>query len=379
VLFVFSPSGEGAAAAGLYQAGAERLGWIVVASNDARNGPVAPIRAAQDALWKEVFARYKADPGRVYASGFSGGARMAMALAEQHSDALRGLISIGAYGNSRSPGPGGLAHVLLCGEEDPNHAEMARAWERLRGARGRQVYLEHFPGGHQWAPAEQVEEGMVFLELATGWAGRQPRNPGLEAGFLERRLESARSMRGEADREQGVRRWRDLAALPGASEEAEARAKLLEGDPEARRALALEGSFQERSRSLEESRDYGPELQRLVGVAAGQGPEALDARRLVGRERGQMEERVWEALEAKAWERALLLGRGLVALGDRGARGGVYAAMALAMLGRKAEALAELEAAFARGYKPARPLGDQPLLAPLRGDPAFQALEARRP
>jgi len=381
VLFVFSPSGNGAEAAGLFQAGAERLGWIVIASNDARNGPAAPIRAAQVALWKEAFDRYRADPRRVYAAGFSGGARMAMALAEDRSGAMVGLISVGAFGTDQLLGPGRLAHVLLCGEEDFNQGELAEVWERLHASRGRTVWMEQFLGGHQWAPADLLAEGMVFLHQFSGLQGRQARDLSAEAAFLLRRWEAARAGDRDLDRAQRSRRWRDLAALPGAPAEAEPLAQSLAKDPEVLAARSLERSFARRAQRLQLSSNYGQELQRLLGLAAGSGPEALDARRLLERERGSLEERCREALAARDWEPALKLARGVVALddrGSRGARGGAYAAMALANLGRKAEALVELKAAFARGFRPSRPLADLPLLAPLRAEPAFQELQAQR-
>lgn len=377
VIFVFSPSGEGAKAAALYQTGAERLGWILVASNDARNGPRAPILAAQAALWKEVFDHTKADPKRVYASGFSGGARMSMDLAEQHSGSLKGLLSIGAFGSGHGTGPGHLAHALICGEEDVNQAELAKAWERLRDSKGRLVWMEHYPGGHAWAPASLIEEGMVFLDLAAGLQGLKPRDPASEAAFLQRRMESARAGLGAEDQAHASRLWQDAAALPGAPAEAPQQAQVLMKDPEVQAAQRLERTFMERSNRLRSEGNYEAGIQRLLSLAAGKGAEALDARRLLERERSAQEEGCVEALAKQSWESALALARGLMAMGDRGSRGGAYVAIALAQLGRKEEALAELKAALARGYRPSRPLAELPLLAPLRDEPAFKALPGR--
>ncbi|MDP2876868.1 MAG: hypothetical protein Q8O00_11835 [Holophaga sp.] len=377
VLFVFSPAGDGAGAAALFQAGAERLGWIVIASNDARNGPMAPIRTAQAALWKEAFDQFKVDPKRAYGAGFSGGARMAMDLAQDHASAFIGVISIGAFGAGPTLGPNHLAHVMLCGDEDFNQAELAAAWERMRGTKGRRLWMEVFPGGHRWAPENLIEEGMVFLEQSAGLQGRQPRDLAGEAAFLQRRL--AVVLTPQTDPAQLLRRWSDVAVLPEAPPEARQQAQLLEKQPDYRSALSLERSYAERSNRLRTSSSYGPELSRLLGVAAGKGPEALDARRLLERERGELEERCREAVIGKEWELGLKLARAMMALGDtgsRGSRGGVYAAMVLAQLGRKEEALTELKAAFERGYRPSRPIDDMPLLAPLRDESAFKALQA---
>ena len=78
VLLAFAPDGDGAGPVMLFQAEAERLGWIVAGSLDSRNGAVEPNLAAQKALWEDLHKRFNIDSRRVVSTGFSGGARMAM-------------------------------------------------------------------------------------------------------------------------------------------------------------------------------------------------------------------------------------------------------------------------------------------------------------
>ncbi len=71
LLLAFDPDGVGVDPVKLFQAAAEKYGFIVVGSNNSRNfvDPSATIRL----LWGDVTKRYAIDPHRVYATGFSGG------------------------------------------------------------------------------------------------------------------------------------------------------------------------------------------------------------------------------------------------------------------------------------------------------------------
>ena len=77
VLFLFDPAGRGALAVSRFREAADKYGWILVGSNDSRNGPSEPIVQAARTMWSEVRLRLPIDERRVYAGGFSGGARAA--------------------------------------------------------------------------------------------------------------------------------------------------------------------------------------------------------------------------------------------------------------------------------------------------------------
>ena len=71
VIFAFDPGGRGRTPVERYQAAAERYGFIVVGSNNSRNGSteIPKILAAMTA---DVAERLAVDPKRVYLAGMSG-------------------------------------------------------------------------------------------------------------------------------------------------------------------------------------------------------------------------------------------------------------------------------------------------------------------
>jgi poly(3-hydroxybutyrate) depolymerase len=81
VLYAFDPSARGRVPVERFKAAAEKYGWIVAGSNNSRNGPLKPSLAAASAMVEDTRRRFSIDETRVYAAGFSGGARLAVTLA----------------------------------------------------------------------------------------------------------------------------------------------------------------------------------------------------------------------------------------------------------------------------------------------------------
>src|SRR5262249_51212605 len=72
VIYVFDPFARGDSAAKVVQAAAEKFGYIVVASNNSKNGPAGGSREAAEAIWKDTHERLPIDPNRQYFGGLSG-------------------------------------------------------------------------------------------------------------------------------------------------------------------------------------------------------------------------------------------------------------------------------------------------------------------
>ena len=97
ILYVFDPRRRGQLGAELFREVAERRGFIVASSNDTESdNPNAPNGDAINALWADTHTRLPIDPQRTYATGFSGGARLAFALAQ--------LLNGGLCGSDRGRG-----------------------------------------------------------------------------------------------------------------------------------------------------------------------------------------------------------------------------------------------------------------------------------
>src|SRR5215472_8959614 len=107
IIYAFDPFARGKTAVDVYKDAAEKYGYIVVGSNNSRNGPGAPQLAAGQALWLDTHRRFAIDKNRVYTTGLSGGARVATSFALYCSNcAVVGVIAHGAgYPVNQNPKP----------------------------------------------------------------------------------------------------------------------------------------------------------------------------------------------------------------------------------------------------------------------------------
>lgn len=163
VLFCFDPGGNGTDAARRFAYAAENLGWVVVGSLDAKNGPWEPIINAQEAMLKDIPKRFSVDEKRFYAAGFSGGARMSFLIAYKHPDQFKGVIACGAgfpeiaYRVSKN-----VAVYRCAGKNDPNLQEVKDLFGKLRLA-GAKEHFQEFEGGHEWPPSDVITEALDWL------------------------------------------------------------------------------------------------------------------------------------------------------------------------------------------------------------------------
>src|SRR5512138_2607920 len=95
ILIALDPGARGKTPVERFKDAAERYGWIVVGSNNSRNGPIEPTVKAINAIWRDLHQRFSIDDRRVYFTGFSGGARAAVAIALRCNCAA-GVIGAGA-------------------------------------------------------------------------------------------------------------------------------------------------------------------------------------------------------------------------------------------------------------------------------------------
>ena len=96
ILYCFDPLARGAVPVKLYGEVAERFGWVVVGSNNSRNGPFKVALDAAGAMIEDAQTRLALDGRRVYAAGFSGGARQSILIDQLCRNCLAGVIAAGA-------------------------------------------------------------------------------------------------------------------------------------------------------------------------------------------------------------------------------------------------------------------------------------------
>jgi predicted esterase len=248
VLFLFDPGARGPMGVEAFRAAAETFGWILVGSNNSRNGPLATSVIAAQAIWADVRERLPVDGRRVYASGFSGGARVASLFPRVVGERIAGLIGCGA-GLAAGVEPGHLpaaAYFGLVGFKDFNYGEMKRLDQDLEGAPfAHRVFV--FDGAHTWPPPAECARAVEWLEVTAMKLGLRPVDRALAQAALDKEL-------GEADRFEAEGRpfW--------AVDRLEAAARLAEGlglDAEAAGLADAAG----RVERLKASKGYGRYLQ----------------------------------------------------------------------------------------------------------------------
>ncbi len=172
IFLAFDPAGSGATPVNLYKDIAEKYRFILIGSNNSRNGQGADQTQQIIAiLLSEIGKRYSIDPDRVYCTGFSGGSRVSSLMAF-YGGGIKGVIGCGAgLPSTSTPLCFPTDYYGIVGDQDFNYMEMVGLATALSNQNLRST-LHIFHGPHAWPPAE------VF-EAAVEWHWSNAMNDGM--------------------------------------------------------------------------------------------------------------------------------------------------------------------------------------------------------
>ncbi len=250
VLYAFDPMARGDVPVRLFSQAAERLGFVVAASNNSRNGPLPPVLAAMQAVWTDTHLRLALDPVRVYATGMSGGTLPARLLA---FDQGAGIIACaGALDPSELPKDGRRLDWLgVAGDADFNFG-LTKSVVETMVERGAVARFASFEGGHSWPPEPLAARALEWLELGAMRAGHRPRDAALIDALYEQGLARARELlakgRWDDASEENAALAREFAGLKPV-DGLVAEARRLHDTPEAKKDRKREARMAERDRS----------------------------------------------------------------------------------------------------------------------------------
>lgn len=166
VLFVFDPGARSHMAVQRFVPAAEKYGYIVVCSPNSRNGLAWNETAdLTNCMFGDVMKKFSTDASRIYTAGFSGGSRVASALAMMYKG-ISGVIACGA-GLAVNPSGGNLPAfdmIGLVGCNDMNYSEMCEL-ERIMENAGKKLELRVFEGRHEWPDPKLLEGAVGWLDM----------------------------------------------------------------------------------------------------------------------------------------------------------------------------------------------------------------------
>jgi pimeloyl-ACP methyl ester carboxylesterase len=194
ILYGFDPGARGVRPVERFKDAAEKYGYIVVGSNNSHNGPGVPLSQIIGALFEDTRARFSIDEKRVYATGFSGGARVAGSVAQSLGGRVAGVILCGA---GFSPGkamtrPLPFPVFGIAGDEDFNWIEL-RQLNRTLDSIGSANRFVTFDGDHAWPPSAVCSQAVEWMELQAMKSGGRSRDEKLIAELFDKAVARARA------------------------------------------------------------------------------------------------------------------------------------------------------------------------------------------
>lgn len=167
IVFIFDPSGRGDIGIRVFVEAAEKYNYILVSSNATKNGiPYEENFATANLLFDTIFKKFIINEKQIYTAGFSGGSRLASAIAAL-TNKIQGVIACGAglsVNKEFEPSKEMFSFVGLVGDEDMNYLEMLNTRKWLNNyAIDNELLI--YKDNHQWPPREQIDRAFGWLEL----------------------------------------------------------------------------------------------------------------------------------------------------------------------------------------------------------------------
>ncbi|NTW31567.1 MAG: hypothetical protein HGB12_02905 [Bacteroidetes bacterium] len=164
VVYAFDPHACGLLPVELFKDEAEKYGYILIGSNNSKNGTAWNITSAiYDTIYNDTHNRFSIDNSRIYIAGFSGGSRVASTLAISKNN-INSVVACGAGLGTQIQRDNKFNFFGVVGNEDMNLSEMVALDSALEFSEGKH-FLEIFDGKHEWPPKSVVSDAFLWLEF----------------------------------------------------------------------------------------------------------------------------------------------------------------------------------------------------------------------
>ncbi len=167
IVLIFDPSGIGRLGVSVFIPAAEKYNHILICSNNTKNGvPYEVNFEITNRLTEFVFNTFNINDKQMYTAGFSGGSRLASAIAAL-TGKIQGVVACGAglsVNQNFTAKEDMFSFVGLVGDEDMNYFEMINSKNWLSKYN---IDNELFINGdnHKWPPKDQILRAFGWLEM----------------------------------------------------------------------------------------------------------------------------------------------------------------------------------------------------------------------
>ncbi len=196
ILYAFDPFAQGKVPVEIFRDAAERFGFIIVGSNNSQNNSgLQKLTETITAFWTDSHARFSIDEKRVYATGLSGGARVANYFAASCRGCVAGVIACGATFTPNFPLDHSLPFSIFgtVGTDDFNYPELVKTFDKLNEI-GIANRLDVFDGRHGWLTKDLTFDALEWMNLQAMKSGRMERDKKFIENLLTKQTDKAQGL-----------------------------------------------------------------------------------------------------------------------------------------------------------------------------------------
>ena len=163
VIYAFDPHGDGHLPVALMKNQAEKLGYILIGSNNSKNGlGLQDINYIVSSMLYDSKQKLSIDSTRIYLVGFSGGARIACGIAQSFVG-INGVIACSGGFQFQNTAPG-FNFIGITATKDMNYLEMKKLNDNLEKINAPCQFFVG-DGKHEWPSEAIINEALNMLEL----------------------------------------------------------------------------------------------------------------------------------------------------------------------------------------------------------------------
>lgn len=185
VLFLIDPHGNVDEPIKKYATLANNYGYLFVGSEDLKNGVSAgESQKIVNALLHEIKTRFVIDENRVFISGFSGGAKLAINFAQQKSEII-GVIACGGTVPMMVSQKPNYYFTGVVGNKDFNYLEVQQTYS-VFDQQGYDFTSIIFDGAHEWPSIESFDMALASMDIYAMKTKRMSKNEKWISQFYQR-------------------------------------------------------------------------------------------------------------------------------------------------------------------------------------------------